>query len=75
MGRLLVVVSLLAVGSAHAGTVYEHPMDGGAGGWGCSVSVLTELGRTFTRAHDFNDEAWPQGYWYCNTYTGEMDVS
>jgi hypothetical protein len=73
MRNLLMIGLLLAVGSAYADNVYENPMDGGAGGWGCEVSIVTEGDRTFTRAHNFNEDAG--GWWYCNTYTGEMDVS
>jgi hypothetical protein len=73
MRWLLIVCPLLLATAAYGESVYENPMDGGATGWGCDVSVLTEVGRTFTRAHNFNDAAG--GNWYCNTYTGPVDIS
>ncbi len=71
--RWLLVFPLLVVSAAYADSIYENPMDGGASGWGCDISVVSEGIRTFTRAHNFNDAAG--GYWYCNTYTGPVDVS
>ncbi|HUU98461.1 MAG TPA: PEP-CTERM sorting domain-containing protein [Phycisphaerae bacterium] len=68
MRKVLMVASLLVVSSAYAQNVYEDPMDGGAGGWGCEVSIVTEGDRTFTRGHNFNDDAG--GWWYVNTYLG-----
>ena len=70
MHKLLVIVLLLAVGSVYATPVYENPMDGGAGGWLCTASIVTEGDRTFTRGHEFADP-----WWYVNTYAGEMDAS
>jgi len=68
MRKWLVVISLLWVGSAVADYVYENPMDGGATGWGCEVSIVSEGGRTFTRGLNFNGDAG--GWWYINTYLG-----
>ncbi|MBU0639008.1 MAG: PEP-CTERM sorting domain-containing protein [Planctomycetes bacterium] len=73
MRKLLVVATLLVASAAYADNVYENPMDGGAGGWGCQTAIVSAEGRIFTRAYDFNQDAG--GWWYVNTYTGEIDVS
>ena len=71
MRKLLMVASLLVVSAAYADNVYENPMDGDAGGWLCTASVVTEGDRTFTRGHEFVDP-----WWYVNTYAGgEVDCS
>ena len=74
MRKLLMFASLLVVSSAYADNLFEFPMDGGTGGWGCETFVVTEGDRTFTRGTNFNDDAG--GWWYANTYLGgEVDVA
>jgi len=74
MRKLLLVALLLGVSSAYADNLFEFPMDGGTGGWGCEAFIVTEGDRTFTRETNFNDDAG--GWWYANTYLGgEVDVA
>jgi hypothetical protein len=74
MRKFVMVVLLFVVASSYADNVFEYPMDGGTGGWGCETIVVTEGDRTFTRGTNFNDDAG--GWWYANTYLGgEVDVS
>ena len=74
MRSLLVFATLLVVSSAYADNLFEFPMDGGTGGWGCETFVVTEGDQTFTRGTNFNVDAG--GWWYANTYLGgEVDVA
>jgi hypothetical protein len=80
MRKLLVVVSLLVVGSAYGQPVYEDPLDDAVGGWGANAtSPYTEGGRTYSKISDFNNDitggAPPWWFFAANRYVGVLDIS